>query len=409
MFKLRALKAKHGDSLLLIAGGDDKRKTKVLIDGGPSGVYNSALREQLTNLVDIDPKSESPPLLDLMMVSHIDDDHINGILKLTDDLLEARQEKRAPIVHIRQTWHNSFSDFILKDERVDPKLTTSSMGEIASNFKGLILDKAKTKHLDDSEMVLASVRQGRNLRINLKTLGIKSNSRFKDKLIVIPDNMRSRTRNLNKTLKMKIIGPHQDELDALRKKWKKELPELLKGDKRGVAAAVSGLDTSVANLASLVVIAEFRTQGDEKKTVLLTGDARGDLILKSLKRSGIGKSKGSWHFDVLKLPHHGSDRNVSEKFFKTVTADHYVICGDGGHGNPEPQMFEWLFKARQAVRKNDPYTVHMTYSFKELEKDSSYKKHKNKEKLAKIMKEYKPRAVFKTPKRGHKYLDIDLV
>lgn len=404
MFKLRALKAKHGDSLLLIAGADDSRKTKVLIDGGPSGVYDDVLRSQLEQLQKIDPQSEDPPLIDLMMVSHIDDDHINGILKLTDDLLEARQEKREPIVHIRQAWHNSFSDFILKDEQLDSKMTKSSMGVVASTFKDMILEKVKADtHIEHSEMVLASVRQGRNLRINLNALDIKSNSRFKDNLIVVPENMKSRTRNLNKTLQMKIIGPHQDELDALREKWKKELPKILKKDKRGITAAMSGLDTSVANLASLVIIAEH-----EGKSILLTGDARGDLILKSLKRAGLTQSD-TWHFDVLKLPHHGSDRNVSQKFFESVTADHYIISGDGGHGNPEPRMFEWLFKARKKVRSDEDYTIHMTYSFEELEKDTSYKKHENKAKLDKIMDTLKPRAVFKTPKRGQKYLDIDLM
>lgn len=405
MFKLRALKAKHGDSLLLIAGTDDKRKTKVLIDGGPSGVYADVLRSQLLELDKLDANSESPPLIDLMMVSHIDDDHINGILKLTDELLDRREEQKEPIVHIRQAWHNSFSDFILKDDHVDPTLTTSSMGEVASTFKDVITDKIKEakKPIEHSEMVLASVRQGRNLRINLKTLGIKSNSRFKDKLIVVPANMKSRTRSLNKTLNMKIIGPHQEELDNLRKTWKKDLPKILKKDKRGITAAIGNLDTSVANLASLVVIAEH-----EGKSILLTGDARGDLILKSLKRAGLPQSD-TWHFNALKLPHHGSDRNVSQKFFESITADHYIISGDGGHGNPEPQMFEWLFKARKKVRPNDDYTIHMTYSFKELEKDSSYKKNKNKEKLEEIIDTLEPRAKFNTPKRGQKYVDIDLI
>ena len=44
-FIFRAVKAKHGDSLLLLADG-----VKVLIDGGPSGVYSQALRDQLSDL-----------------------------------------------------------------------------------------------------------------------------------------------------------------------------------------------------------------------------------------------------------------------------------------------------------------------------------------------------------------------
>jgi hypothetical protein len=40
------------------------------------------------------------------------------------------------------------------------------------------------------------------------------------------------------------------------------------------------------------------------------------------------------HVDILKGPHHGSNRNVERIFFKRITADHYVFSGNGEHGNP---------------------------------------------------------------------------
>ena len=72
---LRALKAKHGDSFFLFAEG-----ATVLVDGGPSGTYNQVLRDHLRNL---GRDGEDQPRIDLMMVSHIDADHIDGILYLT--------------------------------------------------------------------------------------------------------------------------------------------------------------------------------------------------------------------------------------------------------------------------------------------------------------------------------------
>ena len=39
-------------------------------------------------------------------------DHIDGILDLTTELIEADDEDRQSIVNIRQAWHNSFSDVI---------------------------------------------------------------------------------------------------------------------------------------------------------------------------------------------------------------------------------------------------------------------------------------------------------
>jgi hypothetical protein len=31
------------------------------------------------------------------------------------------------------------------------------------------------------------------------------------------------------------------------------------------------------------------------------------------------------HFDLLKLPHHGSNSNVEEDSFRRITADSYVV------------------------------------------------------------------------------------
>jgi len=46
--------------------------------------------------------------------------------------------------------------------------------------------------------------------------------------------------------------------------------------------------------------------------------------------------------DVLKLPHHGSIRNIDGDFFKILTADTYVISANGRDGNPEFQTLEWI-------------------------------------------------------------------
>ena len=43
--------------------------------------------------------------------------------------------------------------------------------------------------------------------------------------------------------------------------------------------------------------------------MLLTGDARGDDVLAGLREAGLLR-RSPLHVDVLKLPHHGSDRNV---------------------------------------------------------------------------------------------------
>src|SRR5262249_24990381 len=49
---------------------------------------------------------------------------------------------------------------------------------------------------------------------------------------------------------------------------------------------------------------------------------------------------------VLKVQHHGSEHNMTPAFASRITADHYVFCGNGFSGNPEPTVLNVLFEAR---------------------------------------------------------------
>jgi hypothetical protein len=75
------------------------------------------------------------------------------------------------------------------------------------------------------------------------------------------------------------------------------------------------------------------------------------------------KKGGSFHVDVLKVQHHGSDRNVTPEFFTRVTADHYVFSGNGQHGNPERNTLQMLADARG----DDEYAVYLTYPVGEID------------------------------------------
>jgi beta-lactamase superfamily II metal-dependent hydrolase len=118
------------------------------------------------------------------------------------------------------------------------------------------------------------------------------------------------------------------------------------------------------------------------KRMLLTGDARGDKILAGLEMVGLLKAKGKMHVDVLKVPHHGSDNNMETVFFQRVTADHYVMSGDGEHGNPERATLEMLL----AARGNAKYTIHLTYPTDEIDRGrkEDWEKEQAKEKKKKL-------------------------
>ena len=59
-----------------------------MIDGGPRSVYLPHLKprlQQIRKARDLDRHRPLP--VDLLMISHVDDDHIQGILDLTKELI----------------------------------------------------------------------------------------------------------------------------------------------------------------------------------------------------------------------------------------------------------------------------------------------------------------------------------
>lgn len=167
----------------------------------------------------------------------------------------------------------------------------------------------------------------------------------------------------------------QGELKALHKKhiaWLKDLKKKGKSPPKALAAYV---DKSVANLSSIVVLAEA-----DGKTMLLTGDARGDKILEGLALVKLlgPDDDSTMHVDVLKVPHHGSANNLETSFFQRITADHYVFSGNGEHGNPERESLEMLIEARGG----DRFTIHFTYPIDQMdvERKKDWEKEQAKEK-----------------------------
>lgn len=329
LFTLEAVAAKHGDCLLL-HWGDPGDPSLMLIDGGPPGVYNKFLKKRLTELRD--KRSDPDPLpLNLVMISHVDDDHIRGILDMTSKIEDAENANRDPLCEIDEIWFNAFDDVLGNTEAA---AFTRGGGNAAS----------VVPELRHTAAAIASVGQGRALRDRANRLGLFVNGG--DRLIVS-----GWTWDMGDGLAFDVVGPRQDQIDDFQKAWDKEVKKrgwAVKPDEANVAAY---LDSSPYNLASTVVLARFGS-----KKILLTGDARGDHILDGLRESGL-LTGSSMSVDVLKVPHHGSDNNVKTDFFRRIKADHYVISGDGHHGNPEIATLEMIRTARGRSR----YKVHLTY------------------------------------------------
>lgn len=354
MFAIEALKALHGDALLL--HGLD---TLIVVDGGPSTVYDHALRVRLKELAATSQGAK----IDLLMVSHIDDDHISGILDLTSELVEAKLEHRPSVAYIRDLWHNSFADEILAEETRPSKALGTDM-EAAVELAELVDASAAlgTAMQEGTRVVLASVRQGRRLRRDANLLRVNTNRGFAEGVVLREGNALHRKRIGRFSLA--VLGPSKAQLADLRKKWNRDAKRIIKSNSVSteLLKLAANLDRSVANLASLVVEVSY-----DGSTALLTGDARSDHILAAMAEVG-WRGNDNWPIDLLKVPHHGSDRNVTREFFATVPARHYIISGDGKNGNPEPGTFEMIFGARG----NEPFDLHLTYGPIELRQHSEF-------------------------------------
>jgi hypothetical protein len=340
-FTLEALEARHGDALLVHYGTAAERHL-VVVDGGPPGVYARRLQPRLEQLRQ--PLGPDEPLrIELVLVSHVDDDHIGGIVELAAELADMVEDRNVALpFEIGRLWLNSFDDII-----GNQGAELFSRVEAAARRNEAVPGGQPVS--PSSLAVAASVGQGRTLRDHANKLALEVNRPFRG-MVAAGAATNSARVELAGGLSLTVMAPTLARLEALQQEWDKELRRLGVRPAELLARAAELLDTSITNLASIVVLAELGG-----RTILLTGDARADDIVDGLRGAGL-LAGGAIHVDVLKLPHHGSQRSVDAAFFRTVTADHYVVSGNGRHGNPELATLEMLSDARG----DDEFTIELT-------------------------------------------------
>jgi beta-lactamase superfamily II metal-dependent hydrolase len=370
---LTAFQAGKGDCLLL---EDNARKHRILIDGGTSSAHREHVAPFLGKLRD---KKKD---IDILYVSHIDDDHIAGVLSLLDTEADWRvhehQVKANNATHkppeaprpptIGKIFHNAFRDQVGQNSGdIESMLAASARALSAS-------DHAWARQLADVHQNLAtSIKQAIRVSQRLKpgALNIPLNPDSGKKLMLLRDGQKAIKLG---TVQLSILGPSPDDLTRLRKEWNKWLKEhqaevktlraravadeeLLRNDV-DMALAPSIAEThqleqlelalakqlgnrskvTTPNLASLMFLAR---EGDQ--TILLTGDGHSQDILKGLEHLGVLAPGDHIHVNVLKVQHHGSEHNIDGPFCDRVSADHYVFSGNGEHENPDLDVLELIF------------------------------------------------------------------
>lgn len=363
--KLTVFQSSKGDCLLLESA--DGRL--MLIDGGMASSYRTHVAPTL------DARREAGHRLDLVYVSHIDEDHIDGVLALMDSELDWRvhefqvgtgnthhkppKQPRPP--EVGELWHNAFSDQVQQNTGpiADLLAATAAVLEFGTEDD----DRGRAERHRD---LATSVDQGIRLsqRVSPEQLQIPLNKAFEGKLAMVRDAQQPIPLG---SVSLTVIGPFEADLDTLRGEWNVWLEKnqrQLADTRARMRADIERLGTgevelfrtalelqagelgdrdevTAPNLASLMLLAE-----EDTKTVLLTGDGHADDILKGLRHAGRLDDDGAIHVDVLKVQHHGAEFNITEDFSRQVTADQYVFCGNGAHDNPDLRVLDLILDAR---------------------------------------------------------------
>ena len=338
VFTLEALQANDGDCLILhyqkTAAG---KPTRVLIDGGSAGVYSSVLKPRLDQL-----RAKKPLELRMVMTSHIDSDHITGLLDLFKALAQLRDDGQEEFCTIQTLWHNSFE----KLHAGKPAAVQSAT--VAASLDGVVPPRGLDRF---TAAVVSSVPQGNQLRKTATQLAVPINQGAKGDPVAAPARGQ-KVVPIADGLTFTILAPNAVQLKRL-----KDAFEAAKAEHGANDAAVGAdyLNNTVPNMSSIVVIAEVAGPKGKKRRMLLSGDARGDVLLESLELAGL-MDKGRCHFDLMKVQHHCSSHSTTQDFFEKVTADHYVISGNGKHEIPHADALAWL----SAARHGKPYEAYLT-------------------------------------------------
>lgn len=345
--------ALEGDCIL-ISLGDELKRTHILIDGGFGVTYENYIKPRLKEI------ASNGEIISLVVVTHIDTDHIEGILAL---LKENKSADNPQIITIEEIWHNSYRHLQL-DEAFE--LTTLDWKEkaILSNIIAKGSMESKESLNGDKDI---SAEQGSSLAALLYRGNYKWNSRFNGKAVSC-DN--KKLINLDSDIVIRLLSPNNEKLDKLKEYWLRELQkekydfklnndelfddayefylmnqkEIEKdyenkeisytestNDLNNYLSKSDSYDYSPANGSSISFILEYKG-----KKLLFLGDSHPQLIKLEIEK--LLNQGYSNYFDLIKVSHHGSHRNTSKKLLELIDSDIFLISTNGGknkHPNKE--------------------------------------------------------------------------
>jgi beta-lactamase superfamily II metal-dependent hydrolase len=341
MFRIEMLPAAHGDSLW-IEYGTGQHARRILIDGGPAHTY-PALRERILHLPADDRH------FDLLIITHIDGDHIEGVVRLLQDAeaLNCRFDRiwfngrdqlnkvfdpaGAPLGALQgemlsmlisdyekrtgeSVWNAGLPDAMVAIDRDTGKLPVVDLpGDCRLTL--LSPDHERLLELKDrwrDELHKARVASGDEAALRRVLEGARNLRPLGDVLGEEGEPMEGR---------FELPDPAGHDIAA-------GLDDTLGGsDGEAGADAPLGGDGSRANGSSIAVLLEY-PRDKPKVRFLLAGDAWPSVLEASVDRLLSGPEE-RLSLTGFKLPHHGSVANVSAPLLRKLRCQHYLVSTSG--------------------------------------------------------------------------------
>lgn len=301
--RIEVLPARLGDCLLVECrrdGGDPP--WRMLVDGGPPDCWATTLRPRLARL----PADQRR--LDLVVVTHIDSDHIGGLIPFfRDDTLD---------LEIGDVW---FNGHLHLPDRVTGESRSVGQGEQLTTE--LLGDDTAPAHPWNKAFCGGPVTTSED-----------------GAFVEVPTAAgEPRLTLLSPTSKrLAILGVGWEEwLDRARGGEDDDgepppAPPPL-GDLVTLAATPASSDPSAPNGSSIALLVEHRGA-----SCVLAADAFGTVLVQALAGLAVQRGLDSLPVDAVKLPHHGSRNNLPVALMQAVTARHWLVSSNGDRfGHPD--------------------------------------------------------------------------
>jgi hypothetical protein len=314
------LSAGRGDCLWIEYGRESAPK-RILIDGGVQSTAE-ALRERISAV-------DGPCRFELLVVTHIDLDHIAGILELL---------------------RNPPSNLVIDDLWFNGWHHLRNQGVLGPDEEEVL-----PKPSGEEDIGILGAKQGEGLSYWIERRGYTWNGAFGGEAVVLEDGEAELPAfELEGGMRVTLLGPDQDRLKGLRKAWADELRKAgLKPGEAGAALERLGVeeaeeedigilgpppdlavlangpfkeDTSKANGSSIALLLEH-----DGKRCLLTGDAYSKDMVSRVERLAAADGEDFLQVNALKLSHHGGKKNTGVELIRSLLCPSYLFSTDGSY------------------------------------------------------------------------------